>query len=413
MGQGLFESVNATSQALGVPFNQDSNRGHVRGTTTWPMMLNVTENIRADAARVFYWPVANTRPNLYVFLDTTATRILWDEKHTSAFAAGASGVEVTTVDGSIESIFAAKEVIVAAGSIKSPAFLEHSGIGNEAVLKPLGIKTVVNRPTVGSNLQDQPANPIVYSSPKNWTGYATVATFLTAGDLFGSDLASITQEIRANISTYAATIVSDYASTAARSAAQEQRLLEQQVDLIFSPNSTVPLAEILWFPVETQIVAQFWNLLPLSRGSIHITSSNSSVPPAIHPNFFQLPIDMYVEAAIAIRVREFFATPPFSQLVTSEISPAFGVVPQNATWRDPVWETWIQEAVSSNSHPLSTCAMLSKDLGGVVDTEGKVYGTKNVRVVDASVFPTQISGHLTASVYAIAGKISDAILSKL
>jgi choline dehydrogenase-like flavoprotein len=56
--------------------------------------------------------------------------------------------------------------------------------------------------------------------------------------------------------------------------------------------------------------------------------------------------------------------------------------------------------------------MMNRDLGGVVDIEGKVYGTKNVRVVDASVFPSQISGHLTASIYAIAGKIADAILAK-
>jgi choline dehydrogenase-like flavoprotein len=56
--------------------------------------------------------------------------------------------------------------------------------------------------------------------------------------------------------------------------------------------------------------------------------------------------------------------------------------------------------------------MMSGELGGVVDVEGKIHGTENVRVVDASVFPTQISGHLTASVYAIAGKIADAILAK-
>jgi choline dehydrogenase-like flavoprotein len=54
--------------------------------------------------------------------------------------------------------------------------------------------------------------------------------------------------------------------------------------------------------------------------------------------------------------------------------------------------------------------MMSQELGGVVNADGKVYGTKNVRVVDASVFPTQITEHLTASVYAIAGKITDAIL---
>jgi choline dehydrogenase-like flavoprotein len=68
--------------------------------------------------------------------------------------------------------------------------------------------------------------------------------------------------------------------------------------------------------------------------------------------------------------------------------------------------------MNGNSHPVSTCAMMSQELGGVVDTEGRVYGTHNVRVVDASVFPTQISGHLSASVYAIAGKIADAMKQK-
>lgn len=53
--------------------------------------------------------------------------------------------------------------------------------------------------------------------------------------------------------------------------------------------------------------------------------------------------------------------------------------------------------------------MMARDLGGVVDPKLKVYGTSNVRVVDASVLPLQVSGHLTATLYALAEKASDII----
>lgn len=54
--------------------------------------------------------------------------------------------------------------------------------------------------------------------------------------------------------------------------------------------------------------------------------------------------------------------------------------------------------------------MMSRDLGGVVDPELRVYGTRNVRVVDASVIPLQISGHLTATLYALAERASEIII---
>jgi choline dehydrogenase-like flavoprotein len=408
-GQGTFDLLRQTSEKLGWPFNQDPNNGTLRGTNTWPSMLKVKEKIREDAARAFYWPIAESRPNLHVFLDTTATRLVWDAETSKDGTAMATGVEVIASGNTTEIIQATQEVIVAAGSYRSPALLEHSGIGNPAILENLGIKTTISHPTVGSNLMDQPAGGLIYTSSTNWTGYPTFVTYLTASDLFGSDLGAVTEEIRANTSAYAATILSDYASGVTTLEATET-LLKHQIDLIFSENSTVPLAELLWVTYETAIVAQFWNLLPLSRGSVHVTSPNPTVPPSINPNYFQLPIDMYVQAAAAIRIREFFATAPLSQHVTGEVTPSFDKVPQNATYRDAAWHTWIKETYSSNSHPVSSLAMMSRELGGVVDGEGKVYGTGNVRVVDASVFPTQISGHLTASIYALAGKIADTII---
>jgi choline dehydrogenase-like flavoprotein len=63
----------------------------------------------------------------------------------------------------------------------------------------------------------------------------------------------------------------------------------------------------------------------------------------------------------------------------------------------------------SNFHPVGTTAMMSKELGGVVDAELKVYGTTNVRVVDAGILPFQVCGHLVSTLYAIAEKASDII----
>ena len=82
-------------------------------------------------------------------------------------------------------------------------------------------------------------------------------------------------------------------------------------------------------------------------------------------------------------------------------------MPQNAT--DEEWGTYVKSAFSANSHPLGTAAMMSKELGGVVDGRLRVYGTGNVRVIDASIMPFQVSGHLTSTLYAIAEKAADII----
>jgi choline dehydrogenase-like flavoprotein len=408
VGQGFVDILKETSEAIGYPYNKDANDGNMRGFNTWPMTLNETGPTRADGARSFYFPIAS-RPNLQVFFNTTAARIIWDDEQSATFEVVASGVEVIDARNVTNAISASKEVIVAAGAIRSPAFLEHSGVGNPAILEPLGIKTVNPLPSVGSNLPDQPQNGMVYNSSTNWTGYPTFVTYPTATDLFGDELPALVKEIRANLSAYAETIVADYASSTISVETQKQ-LLEHQVDLVFDAESTVPLAEILWAPTGNQIIAQLWNLIPLSRGSIHIQSTDANSPPSIDPNFLQLPIDTYVQAAAAISIRKHFATSPLAEHTTGEVSPGFEAVPQHASWRDTAWDTWIKKSLGGNSHPASTCAMIGKDLSGVVDTEGKVYGTQNVRVVDASVFPTQISGHLSASVYAIAGRIADIII---
>ncbi|KAF2246195.1 GMC oxidoreductase [Trematosphaeria pertusa] len=410
IGQDMFSILKETNEAIGIPWNKDANGGRMRGFTTWPFTLNASTTTREDAARAFYYSVAKQRPNLHVFVNATATRILWDEHTHTGEKLTAKAIEVLTpTNSTTATLHTTRELILAAGSLRSPALLEHSGIGNPAILEPLDIKPMLNLPSVGANMQDQPTTLISYASPTNWTGYPSFVSYLTASDLFGPELPSITAEIRANISAYAEKIVAD-APVGSTSVETEEGLLKLQTNLVFAENSTVPLAELLWFPAPGSINVNYWTLLPFSRGSVHITSPNPTVQPTINPNFFQLPIDMYIQAAAAKKVRQFFSTTPLSTHITTEAVPGFATVPESAGWRDREWEAWIKTAYGANYHPVSSTAMRGRSWGGVVDKEGRVFGVGNVRVVDAGVLPAQISGHLSASVYAVAGKIVEGML---
>lgn len=408
--QGIFEILKNTSNNIGVAWNEDANGGRMGGFSTWPFMQNSSTNTREDAANAFYYPVAEQRENLKVFLNTTATKIIWSGKDGSGDAL-ADGVEVLTSSNATECLHAAQEVILSAGSLRSPALLELSGVGNPAILQSLGIKSVIDLPSVGANLQDQPNNGMSYTSTTNWTGYPSFVTYLTASELFGADLDSIVSELKTNTSDFARKIVADLPPNES-TMEREEKLIEMQIALAWSSNSTVPLVEAVWFPVGNAISVAFWALLPFSRGSVHITSTSPTHTPSINPNFFQLPIDTLVQTAAALKLREYFATRPLSSYVTAEVAPGPDTVPAGAGLRDPAWYKWLAGAFGSNSHPVSTAAMRSKELGGVVNAQGRVYGAKNVRVVDAGVFPTQISGHLSASIYAIAGKIAGKITAE-
>lgn len=125
----LVHTFNSTWRELGIPFSPDVNGGHVRGFTVWPSTFDVVADVREDSARAYYYPMRSRR-NLYVFNGTIANKIIWDDD--SRGDAIAKGVEITLGDGTIDVIYAGKEVILSAGSLRSPAILELSGVGNPA-----------------------------------------------------------------------------------------------------------------------------------------------------------------------------------------------------------------------------------------------------------------------------------------
>lgn len=75
------------------------------------------------------------------------------------------------------------------------------------------------------------------------------------------------------------------------------------------------------------------------------------------------------------------------------------------------WVDYVKQNFRANWHAVSTCSMMKKELGGVVDSEARVYDVEGLRVVDGSIAPTQVSSHVMTVFYAMALKISDAVLA--
>ena len=108
--------------------------------------------------------------------------------------------------------------------------------------------------------------------------------------------------------------------------------------------------------------------------------------------------------------------PHFRALLSDLVGPEGETAPGNVTvpdngdgGSDADWTAWVQHTFEAVSHPIGTAAMMRRDLGGVVDAHLIVYDTANVRVVDASIIPLQISAHLSSTVYGIAEKAADLI----
>lgn len=275
--------------------------------------------------------------------------------------------------------------------------------------------TIVDLPGVGENLQEQPNSNLVFEGKLNVTGYATYATFGNAEDLFGPEKVVVSDDVSAKLTMYAESTASG--SRGGLDASAVERVLRLQHDLIF--NKGVTIGETITASYSGSLLTAWWCLLPFSRGRVHLASLDEFNSPSIDPQYFLADIDMTTQIAIGKQAQSFWHTNPIAEVVTRNLTADPG--------SDDEWAEYIANTcryphtyalsfltnkkflVEPNYHPIGTASMMARDLGGVVDPKLKVYGTSNVRVVDASVLPLQVSGHLTATLYALAEKASDII----
>ena len=200
VGNNFSSTLNTTFKAMDLPWNEDANSGSMRGYNVFPKTFDRSLDVREDAARAYYYPFAR-RPNLDLYLNSFAQRLTWSNDNSSV--PFANGVSFTDKSGTEQSILATKEVILSAGSLRSPLLPELSGVGNPSVLENLGIEVKVNSPFVGENLQDQTTVDTDYNANMNFTGAGGFIGYFNATDVWGNNTATFSKTIKGSLEQYA------------------------------------------------------------------------------------------------------------------------------------------------------------------------------------------------------------------
>jgi choline dehydrogenase len=371
----LCEAYIQASTELGIPRNEDFNGPEQEGVGYYH--VTARRGRRCSAAVAFLRP-AMKRPNLRVITHAQAERVLF---------AGRCAVGVTFAQGTQRSTVRAKrEVILCGGAINSPQLLMLSGIGPAAHLQEHGIETVQDLPGVGRNLQDH------YQ-----TRFAYRCRFpITVNDLFRNPAMKARAGLqylmfRAGPLTISAGQVGIFTKTRPELASPDV----QFHFIMFSADR--PAAGLHKFPGFTQNVCQ---LRPESRGEILLKSNDPLATPAIHPNYLATETDRRTLVDGLKLCRAIAARPAMQHYIDSEYLPGENVQ------SDDEFLAYARQYGGTIYHPCGTCKMGS-DPTAVVDQELRVRGIEGLRVADASIMPTLVSGNTNAACIMIGEKLSD------
>ncbi|KAJ6787515.1 hypothetical protein PWT90_02278 [Aphanocladium album] len=395
--------------------NDLSNRTSVvSASTSWTIWPEVStgKTRRCSAADALLWAPSQQRPRLTVLANHTVTSILFDHGTAARGVAFANALS-TSSDREIFRVRSNKGVILAAGTLGTTPVLERSGIGNSEVLSAAGVQRLVNLPGVGANLNDQPGAAVsaLVSKP-----YQNDTSIIDGRNIFGPEISLVNiDQIWQSASSAIAASLTEPSSLKSRAHALvnagaavtvegAEMILNTTIELIV--NSRLPIAEVIAESYPTSLNAPFWPLMPLSRGHIHIASSNPFENARITPRFLTDIFDQEVGVAVARRLRNVFTDQAFDGVVENAYqSPPIG---SNAT--DSQYLAWYREAAAGASHWIGATAMMPRALGGVVDPRLRVYGTKNLHIVDAGILPFQLTSHTMSTLYAVAQRAAQIIL---
>jgi choline dehydrogenase-like flavoprotein len=420
--------------------------GHVTSTTgfakssagavTVTNAIDSSKGERSHAGTAFL-EAALKRGNVTLRTSVKVNKIAFDEALTADGKLNGKGV-CYTHQGE-DYMISARDIILCAGVFGSPSILERSGVGSRRVLEAANVPILYELPGVGENLQDHlncglacetqdhiPTHDIVLRSPEvrkaELLEYEQSRTGpLSEGGAYNFAFTPLqiletppeTQELveivkrwveeennpslRAQYFVIQKAIESPSEATATTFMLRSQR----HRDTESLPKDTPPLVDGNYVTVVAMLAH------PFSRGSCHI-SSESLHQPEIKFNYFSHPLDTEIMARHMRLIERLFQQPAFVAITKPEGKRLPRSFPYPISSLEDA-KKMLPINAATNYHPSSTCSMMKEDLGGVVDEQLRVYGTKNVRVCDASVLPIIPRGNILTAVYAFAEKAAELI----
>lgn len=377
----ILDVISDAAEQMGIAKTDDFNTGDNEGVGYFH--VNQKTGRRWSSARGFLKPIMS-RPNLRVITGASVDRLVFQDGQATGVIYEAKGQE-----------FRAKtqgEIILTSGSIGSVQILQRSGIGPSEWLTECGIKVHHELQGVGRNLQDHLQQRAIYKVGSTKTLNETYHNLFKRAAM-GIEYALFRRG--------PLTMAPSQLGIFTRSSNDYDRAnIEFHVQPLSLDKFGDPLHE---FPA---ITVSACNLRPTSRGTLKILDKNPDSKPQIAPNYLSTDEDMQV-ASDAIRVtRKLMSQSALQRFHPEEYLPGPSVGDDQASLVKAAGDIG-----TTIFHPVGTAKMgIDSDPMAVVDSRLRLFGVKNLRVVDASVMPTITSGNTNTPTAMIAMKGADMIL---
>jgi len=374
----LHQAFISAGQQAGFPYTADMNGYQQYGVG--PMDMTISNGRRCSAAEAYLKPALD-RPNCRIMSYALVSKICFT-------GTTAHSVEFKHHD-TVKIATANKEIIISGGAINSPQLLLLSGIGDHRHLNELGIPVIHDLPGVGQNLQDHLEIYVQQTCIKPITLYKyNQFPFM---QLAGIKWFSTRKGICASSHLESGGFI--YTDTSQR---------HPNIQFHFLPSKVIDHGRK---PIKEH--AYQLHVGPMrshSIGLLKLKSANARDHPMIQPNYLQTEYDRHEMRESVKLARKIFKQPAFDPFRSDELRPG------NDIQSDDDLDAFIRQYAESAYHPCATCKMGAQtDSMAVVDEQGRVYGCQHLRVVDASIMPSIVSGNLNAPTIMIAEKIADHI----